>query len=379
MFKNSFIIAFFIYLSSTEFAPHFLQLIVLPLLFFKNKKEFKLTGNYKIILFLVYCCIINEIIGIVFFSYHTIISYFDIVPYFIFIIFTIILSRNITISIVKWILLFICIEIILGLIQYQLGVKSFTNSTDLLNDGILMNQRVHGLSGNSSGLAQKTFFALLLFVAFLDKIRFNKYIFFSIILIGSIITFNRTFIFSSFIFIVLSYRYKIKMFVSSRFKRLLIYSGLFGVIVLLISSFNDVLITQLLRGRTEITDSMSALSERDLLYKYFFDFIKQNPFLGNNSFKLNYTTVDGRVIHAHNSYLQLFANNGIFIGSIFLTFIIKLINRDNYIYVLPILLSGVLQYSIFWGTSFADLFFYFFIFSKYKYGRVSEINHPILI
>lgn len=378
MVKNSFIIAFFIYLSSTEFAPHFLQLIVLPILFFANKKEFKLTGNYSLILFLVYCCIINEIIGLIFLS-TTISNYFYVVPYFIFIYFTIILSRNIKFLVVKWILLFICLEIILGFIQLQLGIKSFTNSVELLNDGILMNQRVSGISGNSSGLAQKTFFALMLFVAFLDKIRFNKYIFFLIIFTGLIITFNRTFIFTSILFILLSYRYKIKFIISSRFKRLLIYSSIFGVIIILTYSYNDLIIKQLLRGRSEITESMSAFSERDMLYRYFFDFIKQNPILGNNSFKLNYTTFDGRVLHAHNSYLQLFANNGIFIGSIFLTFIIRLVNRNNYIYVLPILVSGLLQYSVFWGTSFADVFFYFFIFSKYKYGRISEKNHPILI
>jgi len=366
--KSSILIAFFIYIGTTEFAPHYFQLFALPLVFLIERDNFKLVDKYKLLTLMVALCIVNETIGISFGSI-IVTNIFAIFPYFILIIFTIFLSDNINTSILKWILLFIGLEIVIGILQSMLGVQSFTNSVSLMNDGLLYNQKVYGLSSNSSGFSLKIFLALLLFVGFQKDLAINKYIYISLIIIGLIITFNRTYIFGAVLFGLLYYYNKISNQESSKMKRWFIYLGVSLVFVVLIISFKEILLQQLFRGQTDLSESMNALSERDLIYKYFWDFIVDNPWLGNNSFKLLYTTLDGRILHAHNSYLQLFATNGILIGLLFMYFIIKHINKNNYIYVLPIIISGLLQYSIFWGTSFQDLIFYVFLFSSYKLGR----------
>jgi hypothetical protein len=368
--KSSILIALFIYLGTTEFAPHYFQLFALPLIFFIERDNFKLVDKYKLLTLMVALCVVNETIGISFGSI-IVTNIFSIFPYFILIIFTIFLSDNINISIIKWILLFIGFEILIGIIQSLLGVQSFNNSVSLMNDGLLYNQKVYGLSSNSSGFSLKIFLGLLLFVGFRKKLSINKYIYISLIIIGLIITFNRTYIFGSVLFGLLYYYNIISKKESSKMKRWFIYLGVSLFFVVLIISFREIILEQLFRGRTDLSESMSALSERDLIYKYFWDFILENPWLGNNSFKLLFTTFDGRILHAHNSYLQLFATNGILIGSLFMFFIIKHINKDNYIFVLPILISGLLQYSIFWGTSFQDLVFYVILFSNFKLGRTS--------
>ena len=115
---------------------------------------------------------------------------------------------------------------------------------------------------------------------------------------------------------------------------------------------------QFLRGNSDYSNITYVLSERDIIYIYFIDKIVSNPLQGNYSQKLLYTTPDGRILHAHNSYLQTAANHGLVIFAFFLIFIIILFRRKEKVFTIPFFISGILQYSIFWGASVADVFFY---------------------
>jgi len=59
------------------------------------------------------------------------------------------------------------------------------------------------------------------------------------------------------------------------------------------------------------------------------------------------------------------ATHGIVISFLYFIFIIFNINRENFIYIIPILIVSLFQYAIFWGVSFLDIvFLHFLLFYK---------------
>src|SRR5690606_6981383 len=84
-------------------------------------------------------------------------------------------------------------------------------------------------------------------------------------------------------------------------------------------------------------------------------------FFGNGSYKL-WMNINGELFHGHNSFLQTFASHGIVIGLVFVYFVFRNMNRYNYYYLIPILTLSMFQYVIFWGVSFMDLMFFYFLF-----------------
>ena len=68
---------------------------------------------------------------------------------------------------------------------------------------------------------------------------------------------------------------------------------------------------QLFRGREGVD-----LSGREDIWQFYINFIRENLFWGNGSFKL-LEPVEGN--HAHNSYLQLVSTNGLFLAFLFLS------------------------------------------------------------
>lgn len=366
--KHPFVVAFIIYLSTTEFVSNSILLLVLP--FILIERRFKINKHHDrryFFLLIVVLAILNEVYGILF-NHIELENILYVLPYFLLTFLVIIITDYINKPIVKWILLFIIFEIAVGVLQYILGVRSFTTfrgSIDLPETNLFYLKNVYGISGNSSGFSAKIFIALLLYYKDKSVIRLKEPIFLAIIIIGLIITFNRTMIIASLIFLFLLFLkdYRINSKKNIIIKLLVLISVLITIYIIYVNYF-DIIIQQFYVGRDSLSDA--SYYERQDIVNYFLSFIKDNPLLGNNSFKLNYTTLDGRVLHAHNSYLQLFANNGLIISSLYLYFVSSYINKQNFIFVIPILITGLAQTSIFWGVSFFDLILFYFLFNIRK-------------
>jgi len=112
----------------------------------------------------------------------------------------------------------------------------------------------------------------------------------------------------------------------------------------------------------------AILSGRIEIWQKNREFIKHNFFWGNNSYKY-YINYYGAKAHAHNSYLQILATHGVAIFFLYLLLVFRNIRKDNYIYVIPILIYSLSQYGIFWGFSLTDIVLFIFLFSKLNYEK----------
>src|SRR5690606_32047501 len=109
----------------------------------------------------------------------------------------------------------------------------------------------------------------------------------------------------------------------------------------------------------------------------YYQFLAENPFFGNGSYKL-WMNINGEIFHGHNSFLQTFATNGIVIGLLFIYLIFRNLNKYNYFYIVPIIVLSLFQYVIFWGVSFMDLMFFYFLFTtreRLVEEKLIEVDH----
>src|SRR5690606_24964991 len=122
-----------------------------------------------------------------------------------------------------------------------------------------------------------------------------------------------------------------------------------------LSSWED-LYYQMNRGMED-----ADLSQRDVVLSKYYQFLSDNPLFGNGSYKL-WMNINGGLYHGHNSFLQTFATHGVVIGLLFLYLVFRNMNKYNFYYLLPIMVLSLFQYVIFWGVSFMDLMFFYFLF-----------------
>jgi len=104
-------------------------------------------------------------------------------------------------------------------------------------------------------------------------------------------------------------------------------------------------------------------SGRTLIWMNYIAYIDQHKWFGFGSDKLLFKSIDQdnkkiKLIHAHNSFLQLIATNGLFISLLFLCIIWMIWTKKNFLFLIPILVFSTFQYGIFWGFSLLDLFFF---------------------
>jgi hypothetical protein len=110
-------------------------------------------------------------------------------------------------------------------------------------------------------------------------------------------------------------------------------------------------------------------SGRSVIWLNYFCFIDQHLLFGNGSDKLMLKTVNQDekkidLIHAHNSFIELFATNGLLLSIYFLAMLSFLWKKHNFILLVTILLYSFFQYGIFWGFSFLDVIFMGFLLSN---------------
>ena len=114
-----------------------------------------------------------------------------------------------------------------------------------------------------------------------------------------------------------------------------------------------------------------VLSYRDIIYKKNILFIKKHYLFGNNSHKHKvYLKAYNTYEHAHNSFLEFASNNGIIISILWFLFILRNINRNNFIYLLAILILSMTQYGIFWGISLLDIIFIYYLCFYSKTNKI---------
>lgn len=288
------------------------------------------------------------------------------VPYSFFMVVIFLSLGNINKQVLHFILIFIIIEIGIGIFEYAIGVpflftpkSSGSGETEFGTGNLLYYNRVFGISTTTSAFALKVFVGFLIFYFIGINNKIKVYLFLGLLLAGLYITFNRSAIGASVAFLLLylanSWKYKLR---ATKANSILftITITLFIAGILAASLYSDEVINQFNRGRSVID-----YSSRDTVYSYYSDFILSNLFFGNGSYKL-WLDISGSLYHAHNSFLQTLANNGFFIFTLYLALILVNLNKNNYIYIIPILLYSLLQYGIFWGISFVDIIFFFFLF-----------------
>lgn len=293
----------------------------------------------------------------------------DFIPYTLFIVTTIKFSGILDQKIIRFILIIIIIESLIGILQYVIGVPYFIKPTavgmqEFGESEYLYYNKVYGFSAVTSIFAMKIFVGILLNY-YCPSSKLIKRIFYIILFAGLLVTFNRTAIVSSIIFFSIVFMANIRHG-NIRLKIFTFFSLIALIVVVALNI--DVLENQFFRGK-EVD-----MSGRDLVFPYYLNFIIDNPIFGNFFSKHWAELQVDRVYHAHNSFLQTFTNMGLFFGGILVVFLLRKITKQNYFYVIPILIYSLFQYGILWGVSFLDVIFFFFLLNFKKVDRsINEI------
>ena len=359
----AFLFAFGIVVISARLSSHLLILWgVLFYIFYNKRVKTKWNSRkYNILKIIIVASILNELLFPLIGDTSDI-SIEYIIPYSVLIIFTIALSEKVDDRLIKWLILLAIVEVLIGILELSAGVVSFwtVDEKGLIESDLLYDRKVYGIDGNSSGFAYRVIFAALLYHCYKGARVIKEIPFYCIVLVGLVISFNRTCLLA-FMFFVFLIMWKTK----HRF--LLLTLPVLAIIYIVNNSVLwDMALKQLTRGDTDFS-TVNALSERDLVYPFYFQYIVDNFFFGHGSFKY-YADIfkDGRMFHAHNSYLQTLANNGVPISLLYFYLIKSNINKYNYLYIFPFLLMACFQCLILWGISLPDIVFYKFLFSEQR-------------
>lgn len=278
-------------------------------------------------------------------------------PYFLAIFFTMMIAYGIRQRDLKFFLYLLCFEVGVGLYELLNGVSSifpleYATEVDLDED-MLYNRKVFGLSIGSNTFACKLLLGLI-FVDLLYKDWGGKSIFFrAILIIGLIISFNRTTIISYFVYRILYFCIWPDRLPFQKQYRVVLLSFLAvcvgGIVVYYWPEISTAIFEQFTRGRGEVD-----LSGRPAIWSQALSFIDANWLLGNGSYRADFHIL-GRTYHAHNSYLQIVANNGVLLGGFFMIWLCQKFNRNNFGYIVALLIYSIAQYGIFWGISLPDI------------------------
>lgn len=307
----------------------------------------------------------------------------------------------------KALIVMTALESIIGLGEYVTGVRSFFLEADPLNVikdySLLYNSRVFGLSVNSSILAYKVFLAFIL----IDFVHFKRY--FAWILrialtLGLFLSFSRVIVILVLLYWLLNSISMLRLGFRRALQEssFLFMAGLLCLNLIFIVQLKD----QLTRGGHDAESSFAGAttfeepepqtcadkhaipmkpgtmieteqglgdrifmsaeniqsSGRKQIWLNYINFSEKHLLFGNGSDKLmlrRWLSLQGKfkLVHAHNSYLQLLASNGIIISLLYFLFYFAFWKTKNYLPILIIALYSFANYGIFWGFSYMDLIF----------------------
>lgn len=347
-----FVLAFLLYAFSLGItSSHLLLAAMLLIILFSPHNKILLTKDLQIVLVIIVLSILNECLHFIL-EPDAEISTLEIVPYSLLIFITIWAAKVVHPKVLKWLLWFTVLEVGIACAQRVLGINSFFAAThsEMAEDGLFYNLKVNGLHVNSSGFAYMSFLSIMIYERFPQCRIMKKIPFWIICVSGIFLAFNRTMMIALMVYVLIAV-------LKSKKKGILIPILVAGVVILLsLPGVMELIIFQVSRGGDSIATG-NALSGREEVYPIYIDFIKNHLFFGNGSFKLLFQ--DGEfTLHAHNTYLQTFANNGLIIFLLYLFLLITCTNKRNAQFLIPIYICGFFQLFILWGTSYNDFVFY---------------------
>lgn len=296
-------------------------------------------------------------------------------------------------KVLRALLLLTVVEIAFGCLEYAFGTTSFFKSIpkqyDFINYESFYHTRVFGFGVNSTFLAQKAILGIVL-LYFVD-LRLKKWEligFFTAMIIGLLITFGRTTI-VVFGFCILFY-FLVRL-INVLFKREVFFQNWNKIIALMtlgLVGFVAATFSFWVRQFTRLdlipphANDESTLSNLGLgnvetagrgeLWAKAIKFIGENPWFGNQGERYLMHQV-----HAHNSFLEFAATHGLLLLGVLLFFILKHINRANFIFAGMIALYSMGQFGIFWDISFLDIVFYaVLLFSAKIVNRNEKVGIP---
>lgn len=342
---------FLIYLTTLQGVPHVSFIFIVFYLLFINKFKVKLEKRELNMLIIIGLMVVNYFIfSITHKSYHGF-------PKFLFLIGTVLIAKFISKNDLKVLLIFILLEALIAVTQHLMGINSFfENEFSKLHEldvDLLYFRRVVGLSDGPTILSIKFLVAFIL-IKFL-KFNLKLYFALSVVLwLSLIFTFSRAALAACLITEVLFILFYLPM---SKRNKTIIGICTSVLIVSILIYFYPQISQQFFRGNNTI-----EFSGRELIWYEYFKYLSDNWLIGNGSIKTYLDVPVYGVMQAHNSYIQFFATNGIFISIIFFSLILFYVNRRNFIYLIPIFIFSMANYGIFWVFSLIDVVFYKFLF-----------------
>lgn len=304
----------------------------------------------------------------------------------------------------------VVIEVVFASAEYIGGVRSFflplTKELTIQSKASLYDSRVYGFGANSPIFALRCFLALF-FLQGVQWKRWMKVLAFVLVLLGILLSFNRSVIVAVWVFLFLS---TIQVIWARRnsWKKWLrlpevqdVFLASLVIVLLFANSFVwnsftrggkqeqlDIPIGKIdwseydlscaeqhalpMKNASEVdttgwfsrtlldkTRGMNS-SGRKLIWLNFTEFLSDHPLLGNGSDKLmlrsiNPKTKEVELVHAHNSFFMVFTTHGVLIGTIFLLMYLFWWKWRNAPFVVAALVYSLLQYGLFWGFSYFDV------------------------
>jgi hypothetical protein len=360
-----------LYLPTIALIPHFAFIFPLVYLLIKSKGDFtdfrfnwkKVDFNIIIITSICLLSLLNKLI-----FYQNAESIFDLIPYTTLIFLSLFYAKRIDVFNLKVLIFLIFIESISVIVEYLIGINTFIPGIEDMTNVMKQHSnefyysRPYGFSNNSSVIAYKILLAYLLmdFLNLKSKIHYAIRIIF---LVAIFLTFSRTIFLTLLLYIFLNFSIP---FFSACFQllKLRIKKSNLNIVIMsiILLAFGSVLIIKYLdKIISQLTRNKGIdLSGRDEIWSDFFDFINSNWIFGNGSYKYEVEYYSG-FIHAHNSFIQTLANNGIIITSLFLFLILFNLRRNNLLYIFTLIVYSLFQYGIFWGISLLDIILFVFL------------------
>lgn len=332
--------------------------------------ESLLTG----ILILSALSVVNNTLGIVT-GEAQINSLQDYIPYLLLVASTVYFVRYINIETLHWFIILVLCEIVIAFFLKEAGINNIWG-IEMTKGTLLYDQKVAGLSINSSGFGYKILNAVVIYEFIKhyapDKKFLPRIIFYPLILLGLFLSFNRTTIlcFSLFAALLCCVNYRQ---INIKIKLLIFLLCIIAGIIVLQNY--ETIMFELFRGDMDFEGN--ALSERPDVYAYYISFLMTHPFTGNFSFKLwSDIFQDGRLFHPHNSYLLTLVAHGFLISTVFFLLILRYFNKNNLLFLIPFLVAGILQSYIFWGLSVNDILFYYLLLFNFKAEQSTIEKNP---
>jgi len=358
-----FLIGFFLYVSTLYFSSNALLLIVLLLIFIKDF-DFSVKRDFNLVFLFVVTAFANLALHLSYIDFSRHLSSFAIPLVFL----MAVLAPRINVQSFKVFVFFTCFEILIGLVEFQMGtVAIFSGQLESsmqpasIQSDLLYDLRVFGLSSNSSLLAEKVFLSIILVMLIPNFIR-NKWLVLSLLLLGLILSFNRTAILATVVyFLLLAFSQKFSI------RRIAFFFLLTLLALLLAFQYYDFILVQLLRS-----DS-GELTHSELSRLYFWEKASEvfmlNPLQGNGSLTFRVDDpVTGIPQHAHNSFVMLLSTHGLLASVFLLLYIVVRTMKANWRVVAVFSLFSMTQYFIFWNLSVPDMIFFWVL-------GCADLNH----